>query len=140
MLSGAVLGIQQSFGRQFMISGFRYCLPTDSARPLSAADEEFFKQYGTGKGERKKTRFKWHVICAHLVAVPVIAIFTKFDALVLDAFSTLRKIKGTSIKEAKENALKAAKSNLTANYVDPLLATKYGPKGHLHLQGGTSLN
>jgi len=28
-----------------------YCLPTDSARPLLAADEVFFKECGTGKGQ-----------------------------------------------------------------------------------------
>ncbi|KAF8231656.1 hypothetical protein L208DRAFT_1275876 [Tricholoma matsutake] len=76
-----------------------YCLPTDSNRPLLEADHIFFEKCGTGK-------------------VPVIAIFTKFDALITTAFGKLRK---------QEHKLKE-------DYIDQLLKSKYKPKKHVWLK------
>jgi len=65
----------------------------------------------------------------------VIAIFTKFDALVTAAFNTLRRNKNR--KQANHEAPAIAESNLKADYVSPLLQTKYPPKKHVCLKGET---
>ena len=69
------------------------------------------------------------------VEVPVIAIFTKFDALVTAAFNMLCEDDNKSMKEVRQEAPEAAIGTLKANYIDPLLETKYKPKRHLHLEG-----
>ena len=69
------------------------------------------------------------------VEVPVIAIFTKFDALVTAAFNTLCEDNNKSMKEVRREAPEVAIGNLKANYINPLLETKYKPKRHLHLEG-----
>ena len=68
--------------------------------------------------------------------VPVIAIFTKFDALITMAFGTLRNKEKKSIKQAKQDAPEIAKRNLEADYVNLLLGVKYKPKASVYLTGG----
>jgi hypothetical protein len=65
----------------------------------------------------------------------VIAIFTKFDALVTAAFNTLRHKDNKSRKQANQEAPEIAISNLKINYIDPLLETTYRPKKHMWLKG-----
>jgi len=91
-----------------------YCLPTDSNRPLLAADQVFFEECGTGK-------------------VPVIAIFTKFDALITTAFGELRK-QGATWAEAKDKALIHAMEKLKEDYIDQLYKSKFKPKRHVWLR------
>ncbi|KDR79415.1 hypothetical protein GALMADRAFT_154320 [Galerina marginata CBS 339.88] len=92
-----------------------YCLPTDTDRPLLEADKKFFDDYGSRK-------------------VPVVAIFTKFDGLVTTAFNELRKEhKDIGIKEAKHKRFGRAKEKLNTNFIEPLMATKYQPSGHVQL-------
>jgi len=67
----------------------------------------------------------------------VIAIFTKFDALVTAAFNTLRRNK--SRNQASHEAPAIAESNLKAGYVSPLLQTRYAPKKHVYLKGEYTL-
>ncbi|KAF8179277.1 hypothetical protein K438DRAFT_1843131 [Mycena galopus ATCC 62051] len=92
-----------------------YCMPTDTARPLLAADEQFFNVSGTGK-------------------VPVIAIFTKFDGLIREAFNELRLGgRGKSIPDAKNEALGQAQAILTSNFIGPLNTTKFRPSDFVRL-------
>jgi len=93
-----------------------YCLPTDTDRPILAADETFFQQRGTGN-------------------VPVIAIFTKFDSLITTSYGQLRDTSDLSVKEATKQAPELAKKKLDANFIAPLHNTKFPPKAHLYLQG-----
>ncbi|KDQ11475.1 hypothetical protein BOTBODRAFT_35346 [Botryobasidium botryosum FD-172 SS1] len=65
-----------------------YCFATDSNRFMTAADKEFFDTIDTG-------------------SVPVIAIFTKFDALDSVAFGALTA-QGVPFKEAQKRAPKHA--------------------------------
>ncbi|KDQ10840.1 hypothetical protein BOTBODRAFT_474698 [Botryobasidium botryosum FD-172 SS1] len=61
-----------------------YCFSTDNNRFMTAAEKEFFNTIDTG-------------------SVPVIAIFTKFDALDAAAFSTLMD-QGVPLEEAQKQA------------------------------------
>ncbi|KAJ7241763.1 hypothetical protein C8J57DRAFT_72763 [Mycena rebaudengoi] len=90
-----------------------YCLPTDTNRPLLAADEQFFNTDVTGK-------------------VPVIAIFTMFDGLITEAFTQL-KGGGLNRKEAKDGQIKQAQEMLTTKFVKPLMSTSYPPTDHVQL-------
>lgn len=64
----------------------------------------------------------------------VVAIFTKFDALVTEAFQTLRK-KKMSLKDAKAQALTHAKEAFAKEYLHLVYEKQYPPKGHLYLLG-----
>ncbi|KAJ6455171.1 hypothetical protein C8R45DRAFT_595153 [Mycena sanguinolenta] len=90
-----------------------YCMPTDTNRPLLAADEQFFNVSGTGK-------------------VPVIAIFTKFDGLIKAAFNELRG-RGKSIPDARDGAPERAQAILTSNFIGPLNTTKFRPSDFVRL-------
>jgi hypothetical protein len=63
----------------------------------------------------------------------VIAIFTKFDALVSSAYNTLREDQGFTRKDAKRQAPAAADDILKKDYIDPLLAAKHKPVKHVCL-------
>ncbi|KAF8212936.1 hypothetical protein K438DRAFT_1805295 [Mycena galopus ATCC 62051] len=92
-----------------------YCMPTDTARPLLTADEQFFNVSGTSK-------------------VPVIAIFTKFDGLITEAFNELRLGgRGKSIPDAKNEALEQAQAVLISNFIGPLNTTKFRPSDFVRL-------
>ncbi|KAJ6533310.1 hypothetical protein DFH09DRAFT_1043836 [Mycena vulgaris] len=82
-----------------------YCLPTDTTRPLLAADEKFFSTRITGR-------------------VPVIAIFTKLDGLITEAFTDLLN-DGHSPQAAMEKAPETAKRMLIDNFETPLTLTKF---------------
>ncbi|KAJ7139166.1 hypothetical protein C8R44DRAFT_764001 [Mycena epipterygia] len=90
-----------------------YCLPTDTNRPLLAADEEFFNTSITGK-------------------VPVIAIFTKFDGLVNEAFTELLD-DGLHPEDARERETDEAKKMLTNKFEKPLMSTGFPPSDHVRL-------
>ncbi|KAF7984659.1 hypothetical protein HWV62_12914 [Athelia sp. TMB] len=99
----------------------RYCLPTDTDRPLLAADEFFFNECG-------------------IENVPVIAVFTKFDGLVTKSFSEIRErsqISGlkVSIKDAKAQAPAQAEIKLHSLFQRPLQSFRYPPAGFLYLKG-----
>ncbi|KAJ6533350.1 GTP-binding protein [Mycena vulgaris] len=82
-----------------------YCLPTDTTRPLLAADEKFFSTRIIGR-------------------VPVIAIFTKFDGLITEAFTELLD-DGDPPQAAMEKATEKAKRMLVDNFETPLTLTKF---------------
>jgi len=88
-----------------------YCLPTDTNRPLLKADEDFFNSDITG-------------------AVPVIAIFTKFDGLVTKAFKRLMD-NGSPRKEARERRTGEAQEMLTADFIEPLKSTQVPPSAYV---------
>jgi hypothetical protein len=69
-----------------------------------------------------------------ILSVPVIAIFTKFDALVQDAYAALKKAK-YKYKEAMAEAPNRAKVEFDRIYPDLVYKTTYPPKGHVCLQG-----
>ena len=66
--------------------------------------------------------------------MPVVAIFTKFDALIITAFGELRK-QGVSWADAQDKALSHAKEKLKKDYIDQLYKCRYKPKKHVWLKG-----
>jgi len=67
--------------------------------------------------------------------VPVIAVFTKFDALWDDAYEQL-KDSGLSRSESKRKAPEFAKTMFAkARIWDRLCENQYPPKGHVYLAG-----
>ena len=113
----------------------RYCLPTDTNRPLLDADRDFFSKYGGGKSQWVYLFFL-HINSLSFSArikVPVIAIFTKFDGLITMAFNELRKKQ--RIKEAKNRKFEVAESTLKTNFIDPLKEMARGPKDWVRLDG-----
>jgi len=99
---------------QDQVHAIWYCIPTDDSRPITRAEDAFFSNCGTGR-------------------VPVVAIFTKFDALVTEAFQTLRK-KKMSLKDAKAEALTHAEEAFAKEYLDLIYKKQFPPKGHLYLR------
>ncbi|KAJ7110559.1 hypothetical protein C8R44DRAFT_634111 [Mycena epipterygia] len=90
-----------------------YCLPTDTNRPLLAADEQFFKTDVASK-------------------VPVIAIFTKFDGLITKAFTQL-KAEGLDRKEAKQRQTERAHEMLSTDFIKPLMSTTFRPSEYVQM-------
>ncbi|KZP03859.1 hypothetical protein FIBSPDRAFT_449303 [Athelia psychrophila] len=90
-----------------------YCLPTDTARPILAADEMFFNGCGIGKA-------------------PVIVIFTKFDGLVTISCNELLGRLG--FKEARKQAPAEAEMKLDTFFKKPLQASKFPPTASLRLR------
>ncbi|KAG1786370.1 GTP-binding protein [Suillus plorans] len=92
-----------------------YCIPMDEAhRSFTAAERRFFSECDTG-------------------TIPVIVVFTKFDALYDVAYSQLRK-EGKSLKDARELAPKRAEETFPDGpQLKFLKGVKWPPKGHVCL-------
>jgi hypothetical protein len=69
----------------------------------------------------------------HPFSVPVIAIFTKFDALVQDEFAALME-DNDDYEAAIAEAPNRAKVEFHEKYQPLVYETKYPPKGHVCLQ------
>ena len=69
-----------------------------------------------------------------IFTVPLVAIFTKFDGLVIQEHANLSDIRDWKDKlmEAKKNA----ENTLQEVYVSSVMNTKYPPKAYVTLQGG----
>ncbi|KAG9055297.1 hypothetical protein FS842_002550 [Serendipita sp. 407] len=91
-----------------------YCIPMDDSRPFTMAESQFFSECGTGD-------------------VPVIAIFTKFDALDNRAFNKLKK-EGKSRRESRELATQRAVVDFEAIYLKMMYKYTHPPKAHVYLR------
>jgi len=85
-----------------------YCFPTDSNRTITAAEQEFFKNIDTGR-------------------VPVIAIFTKFDALDAAACKFLED-GGLPFYKAKQDALDYADKQFRETHLPLINNQPHPPK------------
>ncbi|KZP15907.1 hypothetical protein FIBSPDRAFT_958425 [Athelia psychrophila] len=92
-----------------------YCIPLDDDRPFTRAEINFFSECGTG-------------------SVPVIVIFTKFDAMDDKAFGELIE-QGLSADEARARAPDHAAVMFERDLKDVLYGMKYPPKSHVLLRG-----
>ncbi|OAX31664.1 hypothetical protein K503DRAFT_703359 [Rhizopogon vinicolor AM-OR11-026] len=92
-----------------------YCIPMDEChRAITKAEERFFSECNTS-------------------SVPVIVVFTKFDALWDDAFGQLKE-SGFTRMESKRMAPEKAKEILTNMKIwDRLRGTQYPPKDFVYL-------
>ena len=110
----------------------RYCISMeDHSRPITVAEETFFSKCGTGKGEEIV------IPCCllRLSSVPVIVVFTKFDALHAVAFGELRE-QGMSIQKAAALAPEHAKEIFERNgYYSRVQAMKFPPRNIICMGG-----
>ena len=68
--------------------------------------------------------------------MPVVVIFTKFDALVLKSYNKLRN-QQKNHEEAKSVMHELANKTFQDHYLSPILATEIPPKTHICLAGNT---
>src|SRR5271170_6382906 len=112
----------------------RYCIPTDSARPISNAEVDFFN-WSTGPGEEHQLHYS-HRSKAYLynpISVPVIAIFTKYDGLETKIFNDLEDQLGFS--QARIKMQGQAKQVFTEHYLNPIMAMSNPPAAYVCLKG-----
>ncbi|KAG1894749.1 uncharacterized protein F5891DRAFT_1194905 [Suillus fuscotomentosus] len=97
-----------------------YCIPMDEAhRSFTAGEQKFFSQCDTGSESQS--------------SVPVIVVFTKFDALYDVAYSQLRR-EGKSLKDTRELAQKRAEETFPDGpQLKFLKGVRWPPKGHVCL-------
>jgi len=91
-----------------------YCIPMDDSHPLSPAEMSFFAE-GTGR-------------------VPVIVIFTKYDAQVTQAATILRQRRDLDVQQAWAQAPIDADIIFRREYLSRVLESDYPPKAHVRLQ------
>jgi hypothetical protein len=107
----------------------------DDARPISNAEIEFFKKSGTGKGKYNIDNHTRKILIP--ITVPVIAVFTKCEALKNEAIGALVE-KGFSFDDAMKEAPEVVKKSLKTS-LEILEKEKFPPKGHVYFQGELSL-
>ena len=105
----------------------------DDQRPISGAEEAFFK-LGTGGVKFVVSSSLLQLYIYSIFLVPVVVIFTKFDALVLKSYNKLRN-QQKNHEEAKIGMHDLANKIFQDNYLSPILATEVPPKAHICLTG-----
>jgi hypothetical protein len=98
---------------------------------MTAAEMSLFES-GTGNGQRAPASLIDSLLI--FIQVPVIAIFTKMDALDKRAFNQLLN-KGVSAKEARSKAPSLAKDKFERSYLRPLEDVKNKPAYIVQLRG-----
>ncbi|KAJ7810147.1 hypothetical protein B0H14DRAFT_2607542 [Mycena olivaceomarginata] len=93
-----------------------YCLPTDTNRPLLAADEQFFNNAAVGKG---KPCLLLQYLRNSMVSSP--------------RHSSNSETTVPRTKKRRLGSRKNALEMLTTDFVEPLKSTKFCPVQHLHL-------
>ncbi|KAF8815112.1 hypothetical protein BYT27DRAFT_7199608 [Phlegmacium glaucopus] len=91
-----------------------YCIPMDDERPFTAAERSFFGECGTG-------------------SVPVVAMFTKFDALEDVAYGKLIK-EGIPPADAVNQTADRAVADFEKEYLPIFHELDFPPKGHVYLR------
>jgi hypothetical protein len=106
----------------------------DDQRPVSAAGKAFFS-LGTGSGIFVIS-FLWKLkfLMFSIFQVPVMLIFTKFDALEDMCYNKLRS-QGKNHQEAKDAMHELANNIFLDEYLSRVLATDFPPKAHICLAG-----
>ena len=114
----------------------RYCIPTDSARPISNAEVDFFN-WSTGPGEENQLHYsrRSKAYLYNSISVPVIAIFTKYDGLETKIFNDLEYQLGFSQARIKMHG--QAKHVFTEYYLDPIMAMSHPPTAYVCLKGAS---
>ncbi|KIM77679.1 hypothetical protein PILCRDRAFT_76386 [Piloderma croceum F 1598] len=96
-----------------VIGTLKYCIPMDDERPFTAAELSFFSECGTG-------------------SVPVVVLFTKFDALEDKAYGDLAK--HYPHEDAVAQAPARAVADFENQHLPRVYRLKYPPKGHVYLR------
>jgi len=72
--------------------------------------------------------------------VPVVAIFTKMDAIDKKIFNKLTMTDGVPFSVAKKQVPSAAKAKFEMDFLEPLKKVKHGPAQIVKLRGGLFLS
>jgi hypothetical protein len=104
----------------------------DDQRPISGAEKAFFS-LGTGRGIFVFF-FSWKFLTYLISQVPVVLIFTKFDALEDKCYSELRQ-QGKSHQEAKDELPELANKIFQNEYLSRIKNTEFPPKTYVCLAG-----
>ncbi|KAF8325020.1 hypothetical protein F5887DRAFT_901914 [Amanita rubescens] len=91
---------------------YLYCIPMEGSRPLLSAELEFFKK-GAGN-------------------VPLITIFTKFDAQIIQEYAKLMDVEGRSERWNKARA--NAQNIFKEVYLSKVLNANHPPRGYVKLE------
>jgi hypothetical protein len=126
----------------------RYCIPMDSPRPLLPTELEFFNK-GTGKGMSNLlvSQLPFFVMndkssllitsiksCANReILVPLVVIFTKFDAQIIQESVKLHDLENYEDKWAM--ARKNADITFQSTYLARILGTQHPPRAYVRLEG-----
>jgi hypothetical protein len=106
----------------------------DDQRPISGAEHTFFS-LGTGRGI---FGFSFCTTADNInisfFQVPVVLIFTKFDALEIKCYSKLRE-EGKSHEEASIQVPELAHKTFQDEYLSRVLGAKFPPKTYVCLSG-----
>ena len=106
----------------------------DDQRPVSAAEKAFFS-LGTGSGIFFCFFFwEFNFLMFFIFQVPVVLIFTKFDALQDKCYHKLRS-QGKNHQEAKDAMHELANKIFQNEYLSRVLATDFPPKAYICLAG-----
>ena len=105
----------------------------DDQRPMSAGEKSFFS-LGTGSGIFIVHFLIHFLILSPLLQVPVVLVFTKFDALVEKCYHKLR-LQGKNHHEAKAGMHEFANKIFHQEYLSRVLATSFPPKAYICLAG-----
>jgi hypothetical protein len=103
----------------------------DDQRPISGAEKTFFS-LGTGRGI--SVFFARKFLTFLISQVPVVLIFTKFDALEDKCYSKLRE-QGKSHQEAKNELPELANKIFQNEYLSRIENTEFPPKTYVCLAG-----
>jgi hypothetical protein len=114
----------------------RYCIPLDSSRPYAEAENRFFSECNPGNGKVEASQPVRNNTNSFTL-VPVIAVFTKYDALVIKAYGSLKQA-GYTPEDAKDQAQSKAKDDFN-RIVRELSGKRHPPRSYIHLTG-TKLN
>ena len=107
----------------------RYCVPMDSPRPLLSMELEFFTK-GTGKGKFNHLFFLTYMT---FIVVPLVVIFTKYDAQIIQESVQLNNLENYRDRWAK--ARENADITFQRIYLTKVLSTEHPPKAHVRLEG-----
>ena len=130
MLSGRALVSLQIY--IVILYANRYCVPMDDQRPISGAEKAFFG-LGTGSGIFIIS-FVWMFLILTIFQVPVVLIFTKFDALEHRCYNKLRH-QGRNHQEAKSAVPELKNKIFQEEYLPRVQDTKFPPKAYVCLSG-----
>jgi len=110
----------------------RYCIPTDNARLVTAAEEQFFDQIDPNGGMYFSNGF-WVVVKDLHFSVPVILIFTKFESQEANAFNKLQET--CSYDHALLQAPHYARKHFDKEHLSQFKDRRYPPTEIVYLKG-----
>lgn len=110
----------------------------DDSRPFTTAEVSFFSEFGTGSGTPIVFGFVIFCLTKTSFVVPVIALFTKFDALDDQAYQHL-EAEGASWEDAVAQAPLRAVADFEKLHLEHLYQREYPPQTHLYLRGSEFL-